>query len=384
MNPRSTKRLILSTALLGFSVYAQDSSYVSVMERDYFSDEDKKISSVASPDVKVTGNTISLSAGTANDKATFKISPSKEYSGLTIKIETPIKKGKKSANLYSSTDVFTDSTAMTVALNFNKDSQNSAVIRKYIDSNAQSLKNYCYDHPKIFDVDTYENLEESEANKKIKDDCNNISDEDLLTKYEKKTDKVYNFTVLKNILNQISFSTYGLFSTIGYEDYEHFIQDPATKLNEDGILEVNNKKSNRTPWGIGGYYQFLKPDEYAFWVQLEFQKGYKAEDEEVRCLLPSDDEEIVKNCMTKQSSAPNKEINRNITLGGRGKIYGKPISLSVTHDFEDGEYTVSLPMYLINNEKSEWTAGLRYEFDSDKSEHTVAFFVGSAFNFSFN
>ena len=54
MNPRSTKRLILSTALLGFSVYAQDSSYVSVMERDYFSDEDKKISSVASPDVKVT------------------------------------------------------------------------------------------------------------------------------------------------------------------------------------------------------------------------------------------------------------------------------------------------------------------------------------------
>ena len=240
----------------------------------------------------------------------------------------------------------------------------------------KELTTICESSPGIF------NLKVKDT-KEAKSKCKNITVENKIALYEKHSKEPY-FPQFNSLLDDLYFVTYGVTSTLGRQEYKYFSETQPTKVTDDGVTVLNTESTTENPWGLSGYVQYLKPNKYAVWGELSYQKGYKAGDDEVRCLAPEADAEVIQGCITSQKEAPKDDKNLNLTLGVRSTLPGLdiPFSLSGTYDFEDDEHSVAFPIYLIKDGKSNWTAGIRYDYDSGKTGSTYSFFVGSRFDFS--
>lgn len=318
---------------------------------------------------------IELIAGAETDKVALKLVP-QNSSRFSIKVSTPLEDKKKSASLLSSgTNTLADSTSIQLtyrfltlndkAAFFNAVESNQTVLRK--------LNSDCADNPNNFGITDSK-------------DCDDLEPDEKLEKYQKKMGMPYSGQgVISDIYNQLTFQTWGVSAEIGHKEFEYFDNTTLTEVNDDGVTIIKTLEDDKTPWSVGLYYQYLKPNDYSFWVELAYQEGYEAGKDRIKCLSPSDGAELIEGCIESQSEAPTYDENHNLSIGYRSTIpiLERPFSFSTTYDFKDDEVSVAFPIYVFSDAKKNWTAGFRYDYESGDVGSTVSIFVGGTFNYPF-
>lgn len=327
-------------------------------------------------------NALQVTAGSDKEKVTLTIAP-KNTKRFSLTLSAPLEDKKTSANLYSSeTNAFADSTTFGMNYRFNLIDDEDQLFSKIIETQnvAIYINNRCYNTPTEFNIKKDKDTKQAD----IREACNNLKFDEKVKRFKKNTGSEEIDFLIPTLFEDIKFNTWGFGATYGRQEYKYFDNTSPVAPDDDGNNVLNTLSSTENPWGVNVYFQQLKVNDYAWWLELAYQEGYKAQDDEVRCLNSSNDIEVIQGCMSSQSDAPQENTNINLTFGYRGKLLGTelPFSFESTYDFEDDERSHSLPIYFIKDTKSKWNAGVRWDYDSGKTGSTFAFFIGSSFKLS--
>lgn len=359
------KLVILAMAFNGMHAFA-DLAAENVYENEYAAlEKEAGLLPISSGVVIDTG--FEITGGAESDKVVLKLAP-KGNTRYSFSLSAPLKDKATSANLYSSeTDAFADAATISFNYKFNTISG----VEAFFNQDTESLNEACEADPAKFDITSG-----------MPEDCFNETIEDKLAAYQKNTGKAF-FSNARLELEDLAFYTWGFTATYGRQEYDHFIDGMATMLNDDGELQLATDDPTKNPWGFSVFWQYLVPNKGSFYVEAGYQEGYDAQSEEVRCLLPDEDAEIISGCLSRQAGAPTSNDNINLTFGLRNTLplIDRPFAFEATYDFKDDGKSASLPIYLFKDAKSNWTAGVRWDYDSGESGSVYSFFIGSTFNF---
>lgn len=171
----------------------------------------------------------------------------------------------------------------------------------------------------------------------------------------------------------------GGIAKIGHETYD--FSDPE---------DYSDKDSTETPWAAGAYYiaSFRAP-----WINNyipgagEFTPGvlvigglyeetYKEKDEQTLCL---DLSTIPVSCKSYKLGGPDREQSKLFYAEYRSFIKNTAFSIRLTHDFENHNDGVDIPIFLFRDKDSNWSGGIRVGWTKDKDEQ-FALFVGKSFD----
>lgn len=168
-------------------------------------------------------------------------------------------------------------------------------------------------------------------------------------------------------------TVYGFKLRAGHETFDYFERPALTKQSVDQV-----------PWGISAYYGIVVPDSRLFLsASAELQQSYKALSSLTACPLPNGADYL--RCVTGSMAPPQSKRKHLLGLEARAELlpfgpFQQNIGLSfkVTHDFENDETGVDLPIYLFRSEKTLLNGGLRLGWTST-DQFGAAIFVGGDF-----
>lgn len=165
---------------------------------------------------------------------------------------------------------------------------------------------------------------------------------------------------------------YNLNAEVGYENFE-FI-DSTTQEKQD---------QSETPWSVGASFSVNPPIKFPLLFKLGFkyQEAFKASSSQIVC-PPSNGTDSV-TCNNGIFSGPNQRENLQLSFETRSILKGSALSLLVTHDFENDETGIDLPIYIVSDKKGNLNGGLRFGWTSvdDDDDFSAGVFVGSNFKF---
>lgn len=153
-------------------------------------------------------------------------------------------------------------------------------------------------------------------------------------------------------------------ASTGFDDFTYF-----TSLSE-------REKDREMRWSLGASIGTSSPErKYYFGAGIDLQHAYKAQAPRVVCPLST---ELTFECVQGAFGPPSSGYQRIAYVEARGSIMRRPVSLRVSHEFEEEITSADLPIYLLRN-GDKFTGGLRFGWLSDDSEFLVGVFVGKEF-----
>ncbi|WP_206486445.1 hypothetical protein [Thalassotalea sp. G2M2-11] len=302
-------------------------------------------------------NAFELNASTDEKTASIKISPIKGSNNFSVLFTAPLDEDTSEAKFYDSkTDAFTN--AFSVKVNyknvlFGKSKLEPIFAEKYVE--------YCEENPDVF-------------NFKKAEDCN-VKIDTLTKNFNKEKGDISGFNMTDfwaSILTE-PIQLYGFTATAGKKDFEYF------KVNS---LETDTEGEN--PLGASVYYTYVVPNEYMITLEYEFQRKFEAQKSITKCPNDPEEGEDILNCITGISGAPEKSTNRNISISLRVPVplngFNLALSPKLTHNTADDSTKFSLPIYFLQDSKSNLTGGIKSSWDSENHEWVFGLFVGQKFN----
>lgn len=168
---------------------------------------------------------------------------------------------------------------------------------------------------------------------------------------------------------------YGGTAKLGYEEFDVF--DP---------MSLEKSKVNETPFVLAAFVGHVSNQaNTSILAGVEYQNGYKADDTQTVCMTP--DMAGLQTCKTGAFSDPVEQDKELLFLELRQKlsissVLNYPIAIEprISHDFEEEVFAVDVPIYLVRDEKSALTGGLRIGYRDDTEDVTFGLFVGSRFS----
>lgn len=165
---------------------------------------------------------------------------------------------------------------------------------------------------------------------------------------------------------------YNLNAEVGYENFE-FV-DFATQESKD---------QSEVPWSVGASFSVNPPTKFPLLFKLGFryQEAFKAAGSQIVC-PPSNGTDPVA-CNTGIFGGPSQRENLQLSFETRSILKGSALSLLVTHDFENDETGIDLPIYIVSDSKGNLNGGLRFGWTSidDDDDLSVGVFIGRSFKF---
>lgn len=154
-------------------------------------------------------------------------------------------------------------------------------------------------------------------------------------------------------------------ANLGYDDFAYF-----SSL-------TSKEKDREMRWSLGASYGTSSPSR-GFYLGggFDLKHGYKSQDKRIVCPLSTEE---TFDCVQGSFGPPSSGYGRTAYLEARWSVLARPVSLRVTHDFEDDTTSADLPVYLLRNKNDKFTGGLRFGWLSEESELLVGVFVGKEF-----
>jgi hypothetical protein len=166
----------------------------------------------------------------------------------------------------------------------------------------------------------------------------------------------------------------GISAQVGYEELDYF--DSTT---------FEKKQDEKVPWSVGLHTGMMLPSRHVaglVTIGYDYQESFKNNDEKTVC--PASDGSSSVSCITGSFGKPDE---RDMSLGWielRGLLpWEIGFSLRYTHDFENNNNGLDLPLFLFRNQANTLNGGLRfgYNFNDNDDTFNAGVFVGSAFSF---
>lgn len=156
-------------------------------------------------------------------------------------------------------------------------------------------------------------------------------------------------------------------ATLGSEEFKYLQSDLVTE-----------KEKDETEWSIELGWRWVNVvDRVAVGVNYRREHIYDANEKGTLCVdsaVPN-----VLSCKTSFIGGP-VEKDKNLAVVNMDWLHQKwAMSSIVTYDFEEDEYGIEIPFYLIRNKDSAWNGGVSFGWESKERDITAQIFIGVPF-----
>jgi hypothetical protein len=151
------------------------------------------------------------------------------------------------------------------------------------------------------------------------------------------------------------------------------------KFNYMNLNDFSKEGDTVAPRSLGLYYGYIWPGyKESILFGIDYQKSYKAADEQTFCRENSDLN--LYECNTSSFMAPTKKTNKLVFLEYRSNFKKYAIEPRITIDIESDTIGFNLPIMLWKDKNKRFNSGIRFGYRDDTEEISFGVFVGTPFN----
>lgn len=176
----------------------------------------------------------------------------------------------------------------------------------------------------------------------------------------------------------------GLNASLSYDDYS-FI-DTSTGMRD---------QTSRVGASIGGFGSLIWPRQgRSLTTGFELRRSYKDQASEAFCSAMTDPDAMFTRCIIGPAGEPRRtdsplltvEYRQSLANFTQGVFNGAAIAPQFTYDFEDDQFGIDIPIYLVGDADGGLTGGLRFGYISEDEaaneddELIFGIFVGAPFS----
>ncbi len=293
-----------------------------------------------------------------------------------IRLETPLETNESSTTL-ADFDGFSESTS--IAFNVSRFSKYSRGDLKPLE---KAIHKLCVEYAG-FSLDAVDNCTTEDVKqyviqkKDLNKICSKVTNEECIELAEKrknefiKRKKEKQFELLsERVINPSKATIFGITGQIGYQSF--FYKDRAT-LSDQSVKEM--------PWKISAYYYQLR-GHTTYGGGVELLESFHDSKNVVELCQPFGISSSSLTCSNTRLGAPIEQQRKLIyfQINHHSARQGLAFQVRGTYDFEEKEYGIKVPVYLMRNDKEALTGGIEFGWQSETDEVVAGLFIGKAFS----
>jgi hypothetical protein len=174
-----------------------------------------------------------------------------------------------------------------------------------------------------------------------------------------------------------SYVSYGIKAQLGFDEFS--VLDTAS---------FDESTTDENPFSVSAFWLYApKGSNLTTYVAgLQYKDGFKASESKTIC-QPADAVGL-QECKTGAISGPIEdddltvfgELRQGLWFSAGGARYNFAIQPRLAFDFEDNDYGIDVPIYLVPGKDEQLTGGLRLGWDSDSNGVSLGLFFGATFD----